>query len=134
MLSHLLSQKRRLGWTGYESSSQLPLRQHPSLGTQYAQASAVPIMQKVVKEKGENHGRSSLLLPQPWFVFGEAIMKVVKVVRTGESTFKPVCRFTLEDLVPLELQGKEFIVENMVSAKGFWFFVGPVLEPPGRRK
>ena len=60
-------------------------------------------------------------------------MKVVKIVKTGGTTFKPVCRFTEEDQLPISqdrLLGRDFVIENMVSNAGFWFFVGPVLEQP----
>ena len=60
-------------------------------------------------------------------------MKVVKIVKTGGTTYKAVCQFTEEDPLPpshWELLDREFVIENMVSNAGFWFFVGPVLEQP----
>jgi hypothetical protein len=63
-------------------------------------------------------------------------MKVVKIQQTGKTggtTYKAVCQFTEEDKLPpshWELLDREFVIENMVSNAGFWFFVGPVLEQP----
>ncbi len=52
-------------------------------GTQHAEASAMPAMRQGVKEKGENHGGSKLLLSQPRNLLCKSIKEVISGVEQG---------------------------------------------------
>lgn len=89
--------------------SELPLRQHSARGNQYAQVSALPTMRQGVKEEGENHGGSKLLLPQPRSLFCQS------VEMANNSNIFRQAKQLLRDKPVLEMSEEELQIINTAT-------------------